>query len=193
MGKPDFIPRSSSDKPCVILVGMPGSGKSTVGRLLAARLGWALLDTDYVIESMYGTRLQDITDSLGKEAFLDLEAQVIQSLRASRTVVSTGGSVIYREAAMRHLQRMGKIVYLEVGLTAIMRRVARNPERGIAIAPGQTLADLFAEREPLYCQWAELRCATKGLRAPDCARWIHRHLPAAMLADQGAPQQPSHN
>ncbi|MBQ3059057.1 MAG: shikimate kinase [Desulfovibrio sp.] len=177
MGSPDFVTSPKSLCPCIILIGMAGAGKSTVGSLLARDLGWAFLDSDHLMEALYGARLQDITDALGKEAFLDLEASVITSIRVHRTVIGTGGSVVYREEAMRHLTTLGHLVHLDVPLSVIEERIARNPERGLAIAPGQTLADIFHEREALYADWRQLHCDTRQKTARQCAQWIRENLP----------------
>ena len=142
---------------CVTLIGMAGAGKSTVGRAVSERLGWAFVDTDHLIEATYGARLQDVTDALDKERFLDVESRVIQSLRMQRVVIATGGSVVYRAEAMRYLVSLGPVVFLDVPLPLILERISRKPDRGLAIAPGQTIEDLFREREALYRQWATCR------------------------------------
>ena len=157
MPTPDLVAAPARLAPCIILIGMAGAGKSTVGGVLARELGWAFLDSDHLIEALYGARLQDVTDALGKEAFLDAECTVIRAIKANRTVIGTGGSVVYREEAMRHLAKLGPIVHLDLPLAVIEERIARNPQRGLAIAPGQTLADIFREREALYAAWADLR------------------------------------
>ena len=131
------VPGLTEDK-CVTLIGMAGAGKSTGARAVAERLGWAYVDTDYLIESTYGARLQDVTDALDKESFLDVEAKVILSLRMQRAVLATGGSVVYRPEAMRYLASLGPVVFLDVPLPIILERIARKPDRGLAIAPGQT-------------------------------------------------------
>lgn len=163
--------------PCIVLIGMPGAGKTTVGGELARALGWAFLDSDHLIEAVYGARLQDITDALDKETFLDAECEVIRAIKANRVVLATGGSVVYREAAMRRLAELGPIVHLDIPLAVVEERVARNPQRGLAIAPGQSLADIFKEREALYRTWATLRCETQAKNPLQCARWIMEHLP----------------
>ena len=132
------VPGLTEDK-CVTLIGMAGAGKSTVGRAVAERLGWAYVDTDHLIESTYGARLQDVTDALDKDRFLDVEARVIQSLRMQRAVLATGGSVVYRPEAMRYLTSLGPVVFLDVPLPLILERISRKPDRGLAIAPGQTV------------------------------------------------------
>ena len=109
----DRIAPPSKAALCISLIGMAGVGKSTIGMLLARELDWAFVDSDHLIEALYGTRLQTITDELGKEAFLDVEDGVVSSLRLQRTVIATGGSVVYRERCMRRLQEMGPIIYLD--------------------------------------------------------------------------------
>lgn len=168
-----------SDKPllpCVSLIGMPGSGKSTIGRALAKLLGWEFADCDYLIESLYAARLQDITDALGKEKFLDVECEVIDAFRASRCVIATGGSAVYRPAAIERLRGLGPLVYLRLSLDKIIKRIAANPERGIAIAPGESLNDLFEQRRPLYEKAADFVCDTEIQSPDDCALEIANFL-----------------
>ena len=179
-----MLMRPSSPLPCVVLIGMAACGKSTVAQALGRELNWPCIDSDHLIESLYGRRLQDITDALGKETFLDVESSVVCSIRANRTVIATGGSVVYREEAMTHLKSLGTIVFLDVPLSVISARIARNPERGLAIAPGQTLADIFAERETRYRQWADLCLKPDGMSAQGCSRWIREHLPQSCFASE---------
>ena len=175
---------SDSRQACITLIGMAGAGKSTVGRQLAQLLGWKLMDTDQLIESAYGAPLQDITDKLGKDAFLDVEATVICAIRAHRMVLATGGSVVYRENAMAHLHTLGAIAYLDVSLPIILERIARNPLRGLAIAPGQSVEDLFREREALYSRYADCTIDASGLSPEACARAILEYLhPLSPTAD----------
>ena len=140
----------------IILIGMPGAGKSTVGVLLAKTLGYAFLDTDLVIQQREGTLLQPLVDSLGVEAFLDVEADAICSVECRGTVIAPGGSAVCRERAMSHLRALGRIVYLHLPLEELERRLSNISTRGIAMAPGETLADLFARRAPLYRNYADL-------------------------------------
>ena len=154
---------------------MAGAGKSTIGRQLARLLDWKLVDTDQLIEAAYGVPLQDITDKLGKEAFLDVEAMVICAIKAHRVVLATGGSVVYRENAMSHLRSLGPIAYLDVPLPLILERIARNPSRGLAIAPGQSVEDLFREREALYARYADYTIDAGGLLPEACAKAILEH------------------
>jgi shikimate kinase len=160
---------------------MAGAGKSTTGRQLARLLDWKLVDTDLLIESVYGVPLQVLTDKLGKDAFLDVEATVVCSIRAHRVVLATGGSVVYREKAMAHLHSLGSVVYLDVPLPVIRERIARNPLRGLAIAPGQSVEDLFRERETLYARHADCAISADGLSPEACARAILERLPVLSL------------
>lgn len=140
----------------IVLIGMPGAGKSTVGVLLAKTLGYAFLDTDLVIQEREGRLLQPLVDELGVEHFLDLEADAICSVECDRTVIAPGGSAVCRGRAMDHLRGLGRVVYLHLPLEELERRLNNISTRGIAMAPGETLADIFAFRAPLYRQYADL-------------------------------------
>lgn len=160
LAKPPFppMPRIEPDpKPYgnIILIGMAGVGKSTVGAALAQALNWAFVDTDHIIEAHYGTRLQNIADALTKDEFLDLEARMMGQLMLHRSVIATGGSVVYRKNGMASLKKLGPCIHLHASASIILERIAHNPERGLAIAPGQTIEDLIAEREALYHYYAD--------------------------------------
>lgn len=178
------IMRSLHPNPCIILIGMPGAGKSTIGQALAQALNWPYLDSDHLIEATYGTRLQDIVDATNKESFLDLEATVIKALRAKRLVIGTGGSVVYREEAMRHLQSLGFIIHLDVPLELLKERIATNPERGIALGPNQTLKDIYEERALLYRRWSNLCCNNSTMSIEECVTWICEHLPRTLIREE---------
>jgi shikimate kinase len=139
----------------LVLIGMPSAGKSTIGVLLAKASGMDFLDTDILVQSRHGKRLQDIINDAGLEAFLKLEESVILSLDVSDTVIATGGSVVYSEAAMRSLKKSGRVVYLDVGIRELERRLGNAAMRGIAMRPGQSLASLFEERKPFYERHAD--------------------------------------
>ena len=140
----------------IILTGMPGSGKSTIGVLLAKALGLGFVDVDLVIQEREGALLQEILDQRGTPAFLDAEERAVASLDCRRTVVAPGGSAVCREGAALHLKALGPVVYLQVPLEELTRRIQNLSTRGIAMEPGQTLADVMAFREPLYCKYADL-------------------------------------
>ncbi len=139
----------------ITLIGMPGVGKSTIGNALAKLIAFAPLDSDYLIEALYGVNLQEVADRLTKEQFLDLEAEVVSKIRVNRTVIATGGSVVYRDNAMQHLKSMGPCVFLSAPLDLILERIALNPDRGLAIGPNQTIEDLYEERKALYTKYAD--------------------------------------
>ena len=160
MAENNCIRRQERPDPCITIIGMAGSGKTTLGRALAARLGYAFVDTDHLMESAYGAPLQAITDALAGDEFLDLEGRFVSSLRMGRAVISTGGSVVYREAAMQHLRSLGPIVALDAPLNVIQERIALNPDRGLVIAEGQTIAELYNERSALYNKYADIHCDT---------------------------------
>ena len=161
---------------CITLIGMAGAGKSTVGRLVARSLNWAFADSDHIIEAAFAAPLQRVADAMTKEAFIDLEAEIVGGLRLSRTVIATGGSVVYRETTMKHLAGMGPVVYLDVPLKAILERIARNPDRGLAIAPGQTVEELFREREELYRRYASISVSAFGISPAESARRVLEQL-----------------
>ena len=140
----------------IILAGMPGSGKSTIGVLLAKAVGLAFVDVDLVIQEREGALLQEILDRRGTAAFLDVEEAAVCSLDCRRTVIAPGGSALCREGAARYLSGLGSIVYLNVPLEELMRRIQNMAQRGIAMEPGQTLADVLAYRDPLYRKYADL-------------------------------------
>lgn len=147
----------------IVLIGMPGAGKSTVGVLLAKTLQRSFLDTDLLIQVRERRSLQAIIDAEGMDGFLDREAAVVASLDVADHVIATGGSVVYRPAAMAHLRAHGIIVFLSLPLQAISGRLHNIATRGVAMHPGQQLTDLFAERQPLYARYADLTLDATGL------------------------------
>ena len=140
----------------IILIGMPGCGKSTVGVLLAKALGYDFIDTDVVIQLQEGEVLQELVACRGYLELRRIEQNVLLSLQITRTVLATGGSAVYSEAAMAALANNGTIVYLAAPLTVIAGRIHNFASRGIACPRDQDLAAIYAERVPLYEQYAEL-------------------------------------
>ena len=140
----------------IVLIGMPGCGKSTVGVLLAKALGMAFMDTDVVLQAKEGRRLQQMIDDIGVEAFLSREQDAILGLDCDRTVIATGGSVVYGENAMAHLHVNGIVVYIRLPYTEIDRRLSNLATRGVTLREGQTLYDLYQERIPLYEREADV-------------------------------------
>ena len=140
----------------IILIGMPGSGKSTVGVLLAKALRKNFVDTDLLIQEETGEALQDLLDRQGIPGFLAIEESVIERWKPEGQVVATGGSVVYSESAMRHLAEQGVCVYLDVPVPVLEERLSNLDTRGVVRLPGQSVHDLWAERDPLYRKWARI-------------------------------------
>ncbi len=147
----------------IILIGMPGVGKSTIGVLLAKFLGYSFLDTDLLIQVGEGKSLQQLIQKHNISGFCDLEERYILSVDVSCHVIATGGSVVYGNAAMRHLKAGGIVVHLDLSLDALTKRLGDLDARGVAIAPDRDLSDLYAERRPLYLKYADQTVATDGL------------------------------
>lgn len=140
----------------IVLIGMPASGKSTVGVLLAKTLGIGFCDTDLLIQQRERRLLQQIIDEDGIEAFLDAERDAVLSLDCSDTVIATGGSVVFREEAMRKLKENGIIVFLDVPLDEVQKRLQNIKTRGVAAKKGESIADIYNERLPLYSTYADI-------------------------------------
>lgn len=146
----------------IILIGMPGSGKTTIGTELSEVIGYGYIDSDSVIVAREGKRLNEIIAEVGREAFLDIEAKVNSELCADRCVIATGGSVIYRDAAMQKLKTLGTIVYLKLPYEVIESRLGDLKKRGVALKEGFTLKDLYEERTPLYEKYADVAVELDG-------------------------------
>ncbi len=150
----------------IILIGMPGCGKSTVGVVLAKAANLDFIDSDLVIQKQMGCKLSQLIDQYGDEGFRAIENRINAELTAGDSVIATGGSVVYGEEAMRHLKNIGTVVYLKLSCPAIADRLGDLHARGVTIKPGWTLQDLYNERVPLYEKWADIvvDCETMQLR-----------------------------
>ena len=144
------------EKDNIILIGMPASGKSTVGVILAKIIGYQFMDSDLVIQEQEGKKLHEIITESGVDGFIALEEQINSKIEAEHTVIATGGSVIYGKLAMEHFRRMGTIVYLQVGYEELMARLHNISQRGVVVRQGQTMEDLYRERTALYDQYADI-------------------------------------
>lgn len=140
----------------IILIGMPGAGKSTVGVVLAKKLGYAFVDSDLIIQSREGKLLHEIIEEQGIEGFWAVEEEANASIDVHRTVIATGGSVVYGRRAMEHLKQIGVVVYLKLSCAAIADRLGDLSERGVTLKEGQGLAELYAERVPMYEKYADV-------------------------------------
>ena len=156
----------------IVLIGMPGSGKTTVGTYLSELIGYGYIDSDSVIIAREGMRLNEIIDQKGREAFLDIEAKVNSELCASRCVIATGGSVIYRDYAVKALKKLGKVIYLKVSCAELLKRLGDLKKRGVAIKDGYSFEDLYNERVPLYEAAADIIVDLNGATVEDAARKI---------------------
>ncbi len=146
----------------ITLIGMPGAGKSTLGVVLAKILGYQFLDSDLLIQKEEKRRLSEIIEKEGIEGFISIENRVNASIKAEKTVIATGGSVVYCEDAMKHLKSIGKIVYLKLSFEAVSKRLGDLKGRGVVLKENQTLKDLYAERVPLYEKYADLVVDEEG-------------------------------
>jgi shikimate kinase len=156
-----------------VLIGMPGSGKSTVGVLLARLTARGFVDTDKLIQESTGRTLQDIVDRDGHMALRKIEEDLLVSLDYHDHVIATGGSAVYSQTAMEHLKTDGLIVFLDVDLSTLESRVHDSATRGLAKRPDQTLADLFEERLPLYTRYADVTVSCGGLTDEEvCSRIV---------------------
>jgi len=141
----------------IILIGMPGTGKSTVGKALAKRLDYTFVDADDVIVETTGKTLPEILRTEGLDAFLKIEAQVGETMDCENTVIATGGSMVLSDTAMVHLKENGIAVWLETPLSQITERMPKDlTDRGIAAPQGMTIREIYEQREPLYAKYADL-------------------------------------
>lgn len=140
----------------LILIGMPASGKSTVGVILAKVIGYDFIDSDLLIQRREGMRLSEIIKRKGVSGFIEVENDVNASIEATRSVIATGGSAVYGEEAMRHFREIGAVIYLQVDYEVIRRRLRNIQQRGVALREGQTLRELYDERCALYEKYADL-------------------------------------
>ena len=139
----------------LVLVGMPASGKSTVGVILAKVIGYDFIDTDILIQKKEKKRLSAIIEEKGVDGFLEVENRVNAAVEADHCVIATGGSAVYGEEAMRHFKQIGHIMYLKVDYETISKRLRNIKKRGVALKEGQTLRDLYDERVLLYEKYAD--------------------------------------
>ncbi len=156
----------------IVLIGMPGVGKSTIGVVVAKRLGYRFLDSDLVIQETYGKLLHELIAELGVEGFWELENRVNASIDVQRTVIATGGSACYEDEAMRHLGKAGTIVYLQLSYESLKERLGDLNARGVTMRPGQTLRDLYEERLPLYEKYAHITVDCEGLQLRELATLV---------------------
>lgn len=158
----------------VVLIGMPGAGKSTVGVVLAKILGKDFVDTDLLIQAEQGRTLQSIIDEVGPENFIEVENDVLSRVDAENSIISTGGSAIYSDEAMRHLAEIGPVVYLQISYESLRERLSDLQERGVVLkgGMGMSLRELYDERLPLYERYAGITVNVDDLSITAAARKI---------------------
>ena len=162
----------------IVLIGMPGCGKSSVGVRLARLMGRAFVDTDDVLQAQQGQRLQPMIEERGIDAFLAMEEACVAGLSCAHSVIATGGSVVYGQKAMRHLHACGTVVYIKLPFDVIEQRLSNLATRGVTLRPGQSLRDLYDERIPLYEREADIVFEAENVPLEKTAELL-----AARLAD----------
>ena len=178
----------------IILIGMPGSGKSTVGILLAKLTALDFIDTDILIQTTFKQSLQNIVDRDGYQALRRIEEEVLLRLDCREHVIATGGSAVYSDAAMAHLKSGGRVVFLQVDLATLKARVRDYNTRGLAKRPDQTVDDLFAERSALYRKYADVTIECSGLTHDEVCEKIIQELSSTLTgrprSDKGVLRGP---
>jgi len=147
----------------IALIGMPAAGKSSIGRLLAEKLDFDFIDTDDLIQSGEGRTLAEIICDKGLARFLEIEEKHIMGITPEGHVIATGGSAVYSKKAMAHLSQTCTVLYLFIDLPGLLTRLSDITARGVAIKPGKTIEDLYAERTPLYDQYSDIRIDCSSL------------------------------
>lgn len=147
----------------IVLIGMPGVGKSTVGVILAKELGYQFVDSDLVIQNQTGKLLREIIEEKGVDGFIAVENEVNAGLQAEKSVIATGGSVVYGKEAMEHLKEIGTVVYLKLSYELLQNELGNLKGRGVVLRDGQTLLDIFEERSVLYEKYADLTVDEENL------------------------------
>jgi shikimate kinase len=175
----------------IILIGMPGSGKSTVGVILAKMLAKSFLDTDILIQNEEMCTLQEIVDRRGHMVLREVEERVLLSVACKDSVIATGGSAAYSERAMRHLRQGGTVVFLHAELAALERRVRNYHTRGLAKRPEQSFEDLFTERWQLYCRYADIVVESSPLTQEEVCERIIKELQARAIGEGSPQKEPS--
>lgn len=156
----------------IVLIGMPGAGKSTIGVLVAKSMLMDFVDTDLIIQKKYSCSLCDIIDREGREAFIEIENRTIAESDFNNAVVATGGSAVYGKEAMAKLREKGVVVYLEIPVKDLEKRLSNIHTRGVAMKEGSTIGDLLEERQPLYEKYADITVHCEGLTAEECVNKI---------------------
>lgn len=164
----------ADDRTNIVLIGMPGAGKSTLGIVLAKILNMNFIDADLVIQNQCDRTLQKLIDAMGPEGFIQVENEILREIEAKNSVIATGGSAVYSDEAMRHLSTLGPIVYLKISFEELKMRLRDLQERGVVLKGGigMSLRELYDERKPLYEQYAEITVDVDDLSITAAARKV---------------------
>ena len=163
-----------AEKDNIVLIGMPGAGKSTLGIVLAKIMNYHFIDADLVIQNQCDKTLQKLIDACGPEGFIEVENEILRDIEASKSIISTGGSAVYSDEAMRHLTEIGTVVYLQISYDELVNRLHDLQERGVVLKGGigMSLRELFDERKPLYEKYAEVTVDVDDLSITAAARKV---------------------
>lgn len=160
----------------IVLIGMPGVGKSTIGVILAKILGYEFIDSDLIIQREEGRLLKDIIMQEGIDGFIAIENRINASIQTERSIIATGGSVIYGKEAMEHLKEIGTVIYLKLSYHPLAKRLSDIRGRGVVLRNGQNLQDLYEERTPLYEHYADIIIDEGELSVEETIAAIQREL-----------------
>ena len=160
----------------IVLIGMPTSGKTTIGTELSARIGYGYIDSDSVIVARSGKNLRDLIAELGNDGYLDFESKVNAEIAADRCVIATGGSAVYREKGMKKLKENATIVYLKMSYEEMRKRLGDIAARGVVLKEGFTLLDMYNERVPLYEKYADITVEIDGKPLAECVKLLKEAL-----------------
>jgi len=168
----------------IVLIGMPGCGKSTIGVVLAKAMGYKFIDTDLLIQEREKRLLSEIIEEDGPDRFNQIENEVNQSIHVEKTVIATGGSVVYGKEAMEHLRKIGAVIYIRLPYEEIRDRLGDLTKRGISMKEGETLKDLYNERTPLYDKYAHIIVDVEGKEIKDAMQLIKEKYEGYLLLEE---------
>ena len=160
----------------IVLIGMPGAGKSTIGVVLAKMLGYQFMDSDLLIQTAEKRKLPEIIEQEGIEEFIEIENRINSQIQTEKHIIATGGSVVYGEEAMEHLRKIGTVIYLRISCEELSKRLGDLTSRGVVIRKGQGLEALYEERCPLYEKYAHITIDCEGLSIENLAQKIKSSL-----------------
>lgn len=165
----------------IIFIGMPAVGKSTIGIVVAKRLGYNFIDTDLLIQKAEDRLLREIIEQEGLERFLEIEDRINAEVEAEKSIIAPGGSVVYCENAMKHYKKIGTVVYLKASFETISKRIGNAKKRGVVLKENQTLKDLYDERTVLFEKYADVTVCEDGVALEDMVELVMEKLGAAEI------------